>query len=198
MEAVRPEEIPLMSTAPPRKATIDDLYGVEGKAELIGGRIVRFMAGGDAPSKIAFEIAVRLRDHAKQTGVGDAYPDRVGYALDPPLPNSRQSFQPDASCYVGPHPRNRLRFINGAPTLAVEVRSENDYGGTADAEIAAKREDYFAAGTLVVWDVDPVAETIASYRSDALGQPSRFVKGQIADAEPAVSGWRVPVDEIFA
>ena len=27
--------------------------------------------------------------------------------------------------------------------------------------MAAKRADYFEAGTLVVWDVDPVAETVA-------------------------------------
>ena len=29
--------------------------------------------------------------------------------------------------------------------------------------MAAKRADYFAAGTLVVWDVDPLAETVAVY-----------------------------------
>jgi hypothetical protein len=34
-------------------ATLDDLYRVEGKAELIGGRIVTFMPSGDAPSEIA-------------------------------------------------------------------------------------------------------------------------------------------------
>ena len=32
--------------------------------------------------------------------------------------------------------------------------------------MAAKRADYFAAGTAVVWDVDPVAELIHVYRAD--------------------------------
>ena len=51
-----------------------------------------------------------------------------------------------------------MRFIEGPPTFAVEVRSENDYGPAAEREMAAKRADYFEAGTLVVWDVDPDAE----------------------------------------
>ncbi len=42
-----------MSTAPstvPRPATIDDLLKVEGKAELIDGRIVQFMPVGHEPN----------------------------------------------------------------------------------------------------------------------------------------------------
>jgi hypothetical protein len=44
---------------PSKRATFDDLYRVEGKAELVGGRIVHYMASGYEPSVIAFEIAVR-------------------------------------------------------------------------------------------------------------------------------------------
>jgi Uma2 family endonuclease len=179
-------------------ATLDDLAQVEGKAELIGGRIVKFMPSGDAPSEVAFEIAISLRTYARRRGVGVAYPDGIGYALVPPLPNGRQSFSPDASYYVGPRPKNRMKFIQGAPTFAVEVRSEHDYGDAAEAEMAAKRADYFAAGTLVVWDVDPVAETIAAYRHVAPTQPVIFRKGQVADAEPAAPGWRLAVDDLFA
>jgi len=91
-----------------------------------------------------------------------------------------------------------MRFIEGPPTFAVEVRSENDYTPAAELEIAAKRADYFAAGTLVVWDVDPIAETIACYRDDTPTNPVTFGRCQTADAEPAVPGWRMPVDEIFA
>ena len=48
------------------------------------------------------------------------------------------------------------------PAFAAEVRSENDSGLAAESEMADKRSDYFAAGTLVVWDVDPVAQTVAA------------------------------------
>ena len=91
-----------------------------------------------------------------------------------------------------------MRFLPGAPTLAVEVRSEGDYGPAAEREMAAKRADYFEAGTLVVWDVDPLAKTIASYRASTPESPTRFGPGERADAEPAVPGWGVEVDEIFA
>ena len=105
-----------------------------------------------------------LREHARQTGQGVAYADGMGFAI-PELPSGRESFSPDAAYYLGPRPANRMRFVKGAPTLAVEVRSENDYGPSAETEMAAKRGDYFAAGTLVVWDVDPVAERIHVYRA---------------------------------
>src|SRR5258708_6437568 len=109
-------------------ATLDDLYKVEGKAELVNGRIIHYLASGDLPSEIAFEIAVRLRAYAKERGVGKASSDGLGYAMTSPLSSGRQSFEPDASYYTGPLPKNRMRFIEGTPDFAVEVRSEDDYG----------------------------------------------------------------------
>ena len=65
--------------------------------------------------------------------------------------------------------------------------------------MTAKRADYFAAGTLVVWDVDLLSEEVVRVYRD--GHPDRpasvFRRGQSADAEPAVPGWVMPVDELF-
>ena len=91
-----------------------------------------------------------------------------------------------------------MRFVPGAPFLAVEVRSEGDYGPGVEAAIAAKCTDYFAAGTRVVWDVDPVAERIEVYRASAPEAPVTYGRGDTAEAEPAVPGWVVAVDWIFA
>jgi Uma2 family endonuclease len=179
------------------RATLDDLYREDEKAELIGGRIVRIMPSGDAPTDAAGEIFVSLRAYVKAVGKGVAKADGIGYAVDE-LPSGRESFSPDASYYVGPRPANRLRFIKGAPTFAAEVRSENDYGEAAEEKIGAKRADYFAAGTLVVWDVDVRAEIITKYRAADPGQPATYRRGEIADAEPAAPGWRVAVDDILA
>jgi Uma2 family endonuclease len=183
-------------TAPPR-ATLDDLSRYEGKVELINGRIVQTMGPGDLPSEVAQNIYVSLRAHRKATGSGLAKADGAAYAV-PELSSGRESFAPDTSYYTCPRPANRMRYISGPPTLAVEVRSENDYGPAAEAEMAAKRADYFEAGTLVVWDVDPVAETVAVYKRDAPDQPTVYRRGDIAEAEPAVPGWRIAVDEVFA
>ena len=177
-------------------ATLEDLARVESKAELIGGRIVHLMPTGRRPSRVASRIFRSLDDYAAASGRGEAYTDNMGFAV-PELSSGRQSFSPDAAYYVGPFPPDPMRFIEGPPTLAVEVRSENDYGEAAEEALAAKRADYFEAGTQVVWDVDPLAECVRVFRSSAPHQPTLFVRGQEADAEPAVPGWRMAVDDLF-
>ena len=185
-----------MPPATDTRATLDDLYDVEGKVELIGGRIIDLMGSGDQPSKVAFRITKRLDDYAEVTGRGEARADGLSYAVRE-LSSGRESFMPDASYYLGPRPSNRLRFVEGAPTFAVEVRSENDYGASAERAMAAKRADYFEAGTEVVWDVDTVAELIRKYGRDRPDQPITFGRGDVAEAEPAVEGWRLAVDQVF-
>ncbi len=179
------------------RATVDDLYRVEGKAELIAGRIVHLMATGWRPNRVAGRIFRSLDDFARQSGRGVACIDNMGFTV-PELSSGRESFSPDAAFYSGLLPDNDMVFIAGPPTLAVEVRSQEDYGGPArEAELAAKRANHFEAGTLVVWDVDLKAECIRVYRGDAPEHPVLFSRHQAADAEPAVPGWRVPVEEVL-
>jgi Uma2 family endonuclease len=91
-----------------------------------------------------------------------------------------------------------MKFLNGAPVFAAEIWSENDYGREAEIEIEAKRQDYFAAGTLVVWDVDLLSDDVIKvYRASEPDKPKIYRRGEVAEAEPAVSGWRMPVDELF-
>jgi Uma2 family endonuclease len=178
------------------RATLDDLMREPGKAELIGGRIVRFMPTGLRPNQVAAEIFVSLRAYARASGKGVASTDGLGFAV-PELSSGRESFSPDAAYYDGPLPPDVMDFIKGPPTFAVEVRSKTDYGPAAEVTITAKRADYFEAGTLVVWDVDPEALTILSYRSDAPDHPTTFGPGDRAHAEPATTGWTIEVDELF-
>jgi Uma2 family endonuclease len=82
--------------------------------------------------------------------------------------------------------------------FAVEVRSENDYGPRAEREMAKKRAEYFAAGTLVVWDVDLLSDDVVRvYRASDPAKAAIYHKGQIAEAEPAVPGWSMSVDDLF-
>ncbi len=185
-----------MATVQPARATLDDLYRVEGKAELIGGKVVELRASGRKPSRVANRIVRSLNDHAESQDRGEAFGDGLGYAVSE-LPSGRESFCPDASYYDGPPSVNEMRFIEGPPTFAGEVRSENDYGPAAELEMAEKRSDYFQAGTLVVWDVDPRAEVIHVYRATSPTEPTTYRRGQMAEAEPAVPGWKVAVDWLF-
>jgi Uma2 family endonuclease len=175
------------------RATIEDLYRVEGKAELVNGEIVHMPPSGDEPNIAGGEIFVSLRDYSRRTGHGKAYTDGAGFHVH--LPH-REAFSPDAAYHIGP--RTGLRFLEGAPVFAVEVRSENDYGPAAERAMAAKRDDYFACGTQVVWDVDLLSEdVIKSYKASDPEHPVIFRRGDIADAEPAVPGWRMAVNNLF-
>jgi Uma2 family endonuclease len=185
-----------VSSTVPTHATLVDLARTPGKAELIGGRIVHLMPSGHQPGRVALRIARGLDEHTEVTGRGFAYGDNTGFRV-PVLSSGRESFSPDAAYYDGPPPPDRMRFVEGPPTFAVEVRSEGDYGPAAEADMAAKRADYFEAGTLVVWDVDPIAECIHVYRTVSPDRPVTYDHGQEIDAEPAVAGWRMVVDRIF-
>lgn len=180
-----------MSTKP--RATIEDLYRVEGKAELVNGEIVEMPPSGDDPSRASLNISISLRQYELHTGQGRAYADGAGFRVH--LPH-RESFSPDAAYHLGP--RTGMRFLEGAPVFAVEVRSEHDYGPAAERGMQEKRADYFACGTLVVWDVDLLSpDAIKSYKASDPDAPVVFRRGDIADAEPAVPGWRMAVEELF-
>ena len=179
------------------EATVEDLYGVpdNAKAELVNGKLVLMPPTGIEPGYAGDEIFVSLREYARQNRTGRAVGDNKGFLVD--LPH-RKSFSPDAAFYSGKP--TGMKFYEGAPIFAVEVRSENDYGPAAEREMAAKRMDYFACGTQVVWDVDLQGDEerekiIRVYRADS-SEVTLYKEGDVAEAEPALPGWRFPVDQL--
>ena len=180
---------------PQARATIEELYRVpeNGKAELIDGEIVRVSPTEGIPGRVGGEIYIALRDYERSLGSGFAFPDNVGFVVDLPR---RGSFSPDAAFHTGPLQGGR--FMDGAPIFPAEVRSEGDYGAGAEREMAEKRADYFAAGTPVVWDVDVLREMVVRvYRAQDPDTPTVYRGGDVAEAEPALPGWTVPVDDLL-
>jgi len=171
---------------------VAELYSIAGKAEIVDGKIVKMSPTGDMPSSAGGVIFVSLFQYAKSKE-GRAYPDNVAYLVELP---GRKSFSPDASYFTGL--RTGMKFLKEAPDFAAEVRSEGDYGPAAEKQMAAKRKDYFSAGTKVVWDVDLLSdEVVRVYRADQPEEPTIYRRGELAEAEPAVPGWSLSVDELF-
>ncbi len=180
---------------PHAKVKAEDLYRVpeNGKAELVDGEIVLMPPTGGIPGRSGGRIYISLDEYERRTGRGYAFPDNVGFIVDLPR---RGSFSPDAAFHPGPLQGGR--FLDGAPIFAAEVRSETDYGERAEREMAEKRADYFAAGTLVVWDVDVLRERVVRvYRAGEPERPAIYHSGDVAEAEPALPGWFMPVDDLL-
>jgi Uma2 family endonuclease len=172
---------------------IEALSREKGKAEIVDGRIVRMSPAGWRHGRASMAIAISLRAHERSHGGGHAVGDNVGFLVD--LPH-RQSFSPDAAWSIAE--AHGLDFVQKAPAFAAEIRSKDGYGPAAEREMAAKRSEYFAAGTLVVWDVDLLGEiVIRAYRASSPDAVTAYRRGDLAEAEPAVPGWRFPVNDIF-
>jgi hypothetical protein len=61
-----------------------------------------------------------------------------------------------------------------------------------------KRAGYFTCGSLVVWNVDLLsAEVVRVYRASDPDHLTSYRRGDIAEAEPAVRGRWMPVDDLF-
>jgi len=69
------------------RATIEDLYKVEGKAELVNGEIVEMPPAGEDPGAARVEIVVSLHGYARRTGQGRVFGDGVGFHVN--LPHRR-------------------------------------------------------------------------------------------------------------
>jgi Uma2 family endonuclease len=175
-----------------QQALVDELYRVEGKAEIVNGRLVKMSASGGLHAYAAGLIYASLLEYARTTKRGYAFADNVGFLVN--LPN-RRSFSPDAALWTG-GPLTP-KFPEGAPVFAVEVRSPEDCGPSAERRMALKRADYFAAGTQAVWDVDLEEGTVRLHRPAHPEQPVMFAKGERAHAEPALPGWSMAVDDLF-
>lgn len=77
------------------------------------------------------------------------------------------------------------------PDLVVEVLSE---GNTAE-EMGRGRRDYFSAGTVIVWEIDPDNRTVTVHAG-----PDRSLvldEGQILDGGDVLPGFSLALSELF-
>ncbi|MGL4554116.1 MAG: Uma2 family endonuclease [Gemmataceae bacterium] len=168
-------------------ATIADLMRVEGRAELVNGEVVRLKPFTDWQSMIVGNVKHSLHDHARaHRGTGRSGGGTLVYAFAP-LRGGRMTFSPAAAWFIGPRPDDPMGPVPGPPTFAMEFEDEMT---------DARRADYAEAGTLVLWEVNAREERIVKRRPGHAPEAS-FVRGDVADAEPAVPGWTIAVDDVF-
>src|SRR5207302_10218021 len=89
-------DVPMTSKG---QSTIEYLYHVAGKAEVVNGELALLSPTGAAPGYAGDEIFVSLREYAKRVGSGRAVGDNKAFVVN--LPH-RKSFSPNAAFYTGP------------------------------------------------------------------------------------------------
>ncbi len=78
-----------------------------------------------------------------------------------------------------------------APDLAIEVLSRSN----TRAEMVRKRREYFASGVRLVWEVDPVARTVAVF--DAPDHSRVLDESQTLDGGDVLPGFALPLADLF-
>jgi Uma2 family endonuclease len=79
-----------------------------------------------------------------------------------------------------------------APDLAVAVLR----AGNTAREMARKRQEYFAAGVQVVWEVNPNTRTVEVFT--APDQSTVLHETHILDGGTVLPGFTLPLQELFA
>ena len=78
------------------------------------------------------------------------------------------------------------------PDLAVEILSVSN----TPKEMARKRQEYFAAGVRLVWQVDPEARTVAVFTGPEASVV--LTEAQALDGGDVLPGFALPLGELFA
>lgn len=181
-------------TPPPGHATERDLLNVldhEGAlCELVDGVLVE-KALGTRESFIAALLIRLLGNYADEHDLGDVTAGDGPYRL-----GDRLVRLPDVAFVPWEHLPGRVYptepIANIVPTLAVEVLSESNTQG----EIDRKLREYFLAGVLRVWVVDPDRRTVRVYTDP--GTFTTLKEGQSLDGETVVPGFSIPLTRLFA
>jgi Uma2 family endonuclease len=77
------------------------------------------------------------------------------------------------------------------PDLAVEVLSESN----TSQEMAIKRQEYFGAGTRLVWQIDPRTRTAEVFTSS--NQSTNLDRTGVLDGAPVLPGFQLPLADLF-
>lgn len=159
-------------------------------SELVRGQVLELTPPGWEHGSLQARLASHLGRWA-EAGDAGAVVTAVGFVLarDPDTVRA-----PDVAFVRQervPAPRHD-GYFEGAPDLAIEIRSPTD----RNRRVADVMQDYLAAGTRLVWVVDPRAETVTEYRR---GTAARTLnKADVLRDEDLLPGWSLAVATLLA
>ena len=140
-------------------------------------------------------LLAALGPHVRKRRLGRAFGDNVGFQLDIPGETRDTVRSPDVAFVraerLPPAGIGLRGWVRLAPDLAVEVLSPEN----RPAEMEARVADYLAAGTRLLWIIDPEARTVA--RRAPTGPLATLMEGDTLGAGDVVPGFAMPVADLF-
>lgn len=162
----------------------------DGRVELSEGKLIRKPFFGFRDGCVCTNLLGMLLEHADRHELGAVVGSRAGFRL------SRLTVRTPSVAFIS---RARLEkvecpkgFFPGAPDLAVEVFSPSDRKG----ELSKKVQQYFAAGTRLVWAVFPTSQQVYVYHGPK--QITVLDADDVLKGERVLPGFSLRVSEIFA
>jgi Uma2 family endonuclease len=177
-----------------RLTTAEELLALDDdhrRHELVAGFVVSEPPASFRHGAVAAEVFARLIEFVKQEDLGRVVSTETGFLLGR---NPDTVRAPDIS-FVS---RSRVEragtfrgFFPGPPDLAVEILSPSE----RPADVHAKIGDYLAAGTRIVWVIDPSRRQVRVYRS--LLQPIALDETKLLEGDEVLPGFSVRVARLF-
>ena len=155
--------------------------------ELDEGELIVMPPPGWMHGIVQGAVVEALRQAARQTRSGMVVTE-CGFRLAPDVVQA-----PDVA-YIRKERRNEMvpgRYCEFGPDLAVEILSPDDNAARLQRKIAR----YLAAGTSIVWVMDPETVTVAIYHK--AGAFRTLAGDDLIDAPELLPGFSVPVRELF-
>ena len=139
------------------------------------------------------KVSYHLGRHVETQGGGYVLAGDAGFVLALPDDAERVRAADVAVVSASRLPGGRLpvKFLRGAPDLAVEVLSPSD---TA-AEVGQRVRDWLEGGARLVWIIAPASRTATVYRLD--GSARLLREPEALDGEDVLPGLSIPLGALL-
>jgi len=175
--------------------TAEDLFLISSddcKYELVAGTLVRMPPTGRLHGAVSVRVGRLLDEYVEAHGLGLVCGAETGFILRQ-RPDTVRA--PDASFVRReriPATGDPERYWPLAPDLVVEVLSPGDRA----SDVQAKLQEYFAAGTQLVWVIDPRERTVVVYQ--CMTDARTLTASDELTGGTVLPGFTCPVGRLFA
>lgn len=159
------------------------------RSELVRGAVVYIGPADPLHGATVVALGVTLLNYARPRKLGRVWTS-VGFVLSRKPDTVRA---PDISFIAAERLKgvDRDAFVEGAPDLAIEVKSPNDRA----SDVLQKIREYLAAGTRLVWVVDPHNLSVTAHHPS--GDARTYSGAEQVSGEDVLPGFTFCPSDLF-